>query len=56
MLVTEVMPSDMDRFGLKEGIWICNYDEFKGLCTVLRESIIKINNAMVIIIVNMRVE
>ena len=46
VLVTEVMPSDMDRFGLKEGIWICNYDEFKGLCTVLRESIIKINNAV----------
>ncbi len=46
VLVTEVMPSDMERFGLKEGIWICNYDEFKGLCTVLRESIIKINNAI----------
>ena len=46
VLVTEVMPSDMDRFGLREGIWICNYDEFKGLCTVLRESIIKINNAI----------
>jgi hypothetical protein len=46
VLVTEVMPSDMDRFGLKEGIWICNYEEFKGLCTVLRESIIKINNAI----------
>ena len=46
VLVTEVMPSDMERFGLKDGIWICNYDEFKGLCTVLRESIIKINNAI----------
>ncbi len=46
VLVTEVMPSDMDRFGLREGIWICNYEEFKGLCTVLRESIIKINNAI----------
>ena len=32
VLVTEVMPSDMDRMGLKDGIWICNYDEFKGLC------------------------
>lgn len=46
VLVTEVMPSDMDRFGLKDGIWICNYEEFKGLCTVLRESIIKINSAI----------
>jgi hypothetical protein len=37
VLVTDVMPSDMDRMGLRDGIWICSYDEFKGLCTVLRE-------------------
>ena len=37
----------MDRLGLKEGIWICSYDEFKGLCVALRESIIQINNAIV---------
>ncbi len=47
VLVTEVLPSDLDRMGLKEGIWICTYDEFKGLCRVLRESIIQISNAMV---------
>ncbi|GGW63769.1 hypothetical protein DFQ11_102207 [Winogradskyella epiphytica] len=47
VLVTEVMPSDMDRMGLREGIWICNYEEFKGLCTVLREGIIQVNNAIV---------
>jgi hypothetical protein len=47
VLVTEVMPSDMDRMGLKDGIWICNYDEFKGLCTVLRESILQVNNAII---------
>lgn len=46
VLVTEVMPSDMDRMGLKDGVWICNYDEFKGLCNVLRESIIQINLAV----------
>jgi hypothetical protein len=46
VLVTEVMPSDMNRMGLKDGIWICNYEEFKGLCTVLRESIIQINVAV----------
>ena len=46
VLVTEVMPSDMDRMGLKEGIWICNYEEFKGLCSVLRDSIIKVNVAL----------
>jgi len=46
VLVTEVMPSDMERMGLKNGIWICNYEEFKGLCAVLRESIIQINTAV----------
>ena len=46
VLVTEAMPSDMDRLGLKDGIWICSYEEFKGLCFVLRESIIQISNAI----------
>ena len=47
VLVTEVMPSDMDRMGLRDGIWICNYEEFKGLCTVLHEGILQVNNAIV---------
>ncbi len=47
VLVTEVLPSDMDRMGLKEGIWICTYEEFKGLCRVLRESLIQISIALV---------
>lgn len=46
VLVTEVMPSDMNRMGLKDGIWICNYDEFKGLCAVLRQSIIQLSSAV----------
>jgi hypothetical protein len=46
VLVSEVLPSDMDRMGLKEGIWICTYDEFKGLCKVLRESIVQVSNAV----------
>ncbi|MDQ6954475.1 MAG: DUF2130 domain-containing protein [Mariprofundaceae bacterium] len=47
VLVTDVMPADMDRLGLKDGIWICSFDEFKGLCTVLRESIVQISTAVV---------
>jgi len=46
VLVTEAMPADMDRMGLKEGIWICSFDEFKALCEVLRESIIQISGAI----------
>jgi len=47
VLVTDVMPADMDRMGLKDGVWICSFDEFKGLCTVLRESIVQISTAIV---------
>lgn len=47
VLVTEVMPSDMERMGLKDGVWICTFEEFKGLSTVLRESIIQLSSALV---------
>jgi len=47
VLVTEVLPKDMDRMGMKDGIWICTYEEFKGLSNVLRQSIIQLSNAMV---------
>ena len=46
VLVTEAMPSDMQRMGLRDGIWICSFDEFKGLCAVLRESIVQISTAV----------
>lgn len=46
VLVTEVMPKDMDRMGILDGVWVCTYEEFKGLCTVLRESVIKISSAL----------
>ena len=45
VLVTEAMPNDMERMGLKEGVWICTFEEFKGLCVVLRESVIKFSEA-----------
>ncbi|OYU95944.1 MAG: Caldesmon [Bacteroidetes bacterium B1(2017)] len=46
VLVTDVFPSDMERMGMKDGIWICSYEEFKGLCKVLRETIIQLDTAM----------
>lgn len=42
VLVTEVMPKDMERMGMKDGIYICTFNEFKGLSTVLRQTIIKL--------------
>jgi len=46
VLVTEVMPADMNRMGFRDGIWICSFDEFKGLCRVLRESVIQLSSAI----------
>jgi hypothetical protein len=46
VLVTDVYPAGMDRLGLKDGIWICSYEEFKGLCKVLRESLITLGTAI----------
>ncbi len=46
IFVTDVLPNGMDRMGLREGIWICSYEEFKGLCFVIREHIIALDNAI----------
>lgn len=46
VLVTEAMPSDFERMGIKDGVWICSYEEFKGLCAVLRESVIQLSLAV----------
>ncbi len=45
VLVTDVLPKDMSRMGLRDGIWICSFEEFKGLCFVLRESVILLDTA-----------
>lgn len=41
VLVTETMPKDMERFGEKDGVWICSFSEIKSLSFVLREMLIK---------------
>jgi hypothetical protein len=46
ILVTQTMPKDMERFGEKEGIWICTFAEVKALAYVLRDSIIKISGKL----------
>lgn len=45
ILVTRRYPKDMERFGEKEGVWICSFAEAKALATVLREGIIRVYNA-----------
>lgn len=46
VLVTESMPANMERMGLRDGIWICSFEEFRGLCVVLRESVIRLSSAV----------
>jgi hypothetical protein len=46
VLVTESLPPDMNRMGYRDGIWICSFPEFKGLSSVLRESIISMHRVM----------
>ncbi len=46
VLVTEAMPAGFNRMGIMDGVWVCSYDEFKGLCAVLRESLIQLNTAI----------
>jgi len=42
ILVTQTFPKDMDRFGEKDGIWICNFSEVGSVSHLLRNGIIKI--------------
>lgn len=48
VLVTDVFPKGMERMGMVDGIWVCSYEEFKGLCVVLRETIIQLNNLVAV--------
>jgi hypothetical protein len=45
VLVTKAMPKDLDCFGLKDGIWVCTFDEVKPLANVLRDGIIRVYNS-----------
>jgi hypothetical protein len=47
VLVTETMPNDMDRFGERNGVWICNFNEVRSLSFVLREMLIKTQSVKV---------
>lgn len=46
VIVTEVLPRDMDSFGFKDGVWICRFSEVKPLAFLLRDSLLKIHSAL----------
>lgn len=45
VLVTQQIPADIENIGYKDGVWICGFQDFKGLALVLRDSLIKIHFA-----------
>ena len=45
VIVTKTMPRDMDCFGIKDGVWICDFSEVKALASVLRDGVIRVFNA-----------
>ena len=46
VIVTNVLPKDMDRFGEKDGVWICSFAEVKAIIHMLRDGIIKMSSAL----------
>lgn len=45
VIITEALPEGIEKIGQKDGVWICTFNDFKGLVIVLRESLIKISEA-----------
>lgn len=47
VLVTAVYPKGMSRMGMRDGVYICTYEEFKALSFILRETLIKISDTKI---------
>ena len=43
ILVTQVFPKDMERFGEKEGIWLCSFTEVRSVAHLIRNGIIQMH-------------
>jgi hypothetical protein len=46
VIVTQALPKDMEKFGEKEGVWVCSFAEVKPVVQMLRDGIIKISSAL----------
>jgi hypothetical protein len=45
ILVTQAFPKGVDRFGEKDGIWLCSFTEVNSVAHLLRNGIIKVYEA-----------
>jgi len=41
VLITQTLPKDIDTFGQMEGVWVCSFQDFLPLVSVLRQMILK---------------
>jgi len=42
VIVTEAMPKDMPCMGMRDGVFICSFNEVRGLAQVLRQSLLQL--------------
>lgn len=45
VIVTQAFPKDMDRFGEKDGVYICTFSEVRSVALLLRNALLKIADA-----------
>ncbi len=45
VIVTQTLPKDMERFGEKDGVYICTFAEVKSVALLLRNAILRIADA-----------
>ena len=43
VIVSQARPAGHDRMAMIDGIWVCNFEEFKGLTIALRNQIIEVD-------------
>lgn len=41
VLITEAMPDGIEKYDIKDGVWICSYSEFKAFSLVIRFALIE---------------
>lgn len=44
IIVTKAYPKDMEKFGEREGVWICSFNEVVGVCTIIRKHLIQLHD------------
>jgi hypothetical protein len=45
VIVTQTFPKDMERFGEKDGVYICTFNEVRSVALLLRNALLKIADA-----------